>query len=79
MGTFARLGWAHGDLSPYNVLAQGERLVIIDVPQVVDLAASPFAVQFLHRDCINMCTWFQARGLDADPDVLFAEVYAQAW
>ncbi|MCL1870618.1 MAG: serine/threonine protein kinase [Promicromonosporaceae bacterium] len=79
MGTIARLGWAHGDLSPYNVLAHGERLVIIDVPQVVDLAASPFAVEFLHRDCVNMCAWFTARGLEVDPDELFAEVYAQAW
>ncbi len=79
MGIFARLGWAHGDLSPYNVLADGERLAIIDVPQVVDLAASPFAVEFLHRDCVNMCAWFTARGLDVDADGLFAEVYAQAW
>ncbi|MDR0483612.1 MAG: serine/threonine protein kinase [Cellulomonadaceae bacterium] len=79
MGVFARLGWAHGDLSPYNTLAHGDRLVIIDVPQVVDLAASPFATQFLHRDCVNMCTWFNARGLNADPDVLFAEVLAEAW
>ncbi|GAB2466058.1 serine protein kinase RIO [Xylanimonas ulmi] len=79
MGVFARLGWAHGDLSPYNVLADGDRLVVIDVPQVVDLAASPFAVEYLHRDCVNMCAWFGARGLDADPDELFADVYAQAW
>lgn len=79
MGTIARLGWAHGDLSPYNVLADGERLVIIDVPQVVDLAASPFAVEFLHRDCVNMCAWFTARGLEVDADELFADVYAQAW
>ncbi len=79
MGVFARLGWAHGDLSPYNVLAHGERLVVIDVPQVVDLAASPFATQFLHRDCVNLCSWFTARGLDVDADALFADVYAQAW
>ncbi|QAY62441.1 serine/threonine protein kinase [Xylanimonas allomyrinae] len=79
MGVFARLGWAHGDLSPYNVLADGERLVVIDVPQVVDLAASPFAVEYLHRDCVNMCAWFAARGVEADPEELFADVYAQAW
>jgi len=79
MGTIARLGWAHGDLSPYNTLAHGERLVVIDVPQVVDLASSPFAVDFLHRDCVNMCTWFRSRGLEVDADELFAEVFAQAW
>ncbi|MCL1900307.1 MAG: serine/threonine protein kinase [Promicromonosporaceae bacterium] len=79
MFAFASLGWAHGDLSPYNVLAHGPRLVVIDVPQVVDLAASPFATQFLHRDCVNMGNWFTSRGLEVDPDVLFAEVYAHAW
>ncbi|CAM3762226.1 serine protein kinase RIO [Isoptericola cucumis] len=82
MGVVARLGWAHGDLSPYNILvdpADGERLVIIDLPQVVDLVANPFGADLLHRDCRNVCAWFAARGLDADPDELFADVFAQAW
>jgi RIO kinase 1 len=79
MAVLARLGWAHGDLSPYNVLAHGERLVLIDLPQVVDLVANPFGADLLHRDCRNMCAWFAARGLDVDADALFADVFAQAW
>lgn len=79
MGVLARLGWAHGDLSPYNVLADGERLVVIDVPQVVDLAANPFAADLLHRDCRTVCAWFVGRGLQVDADELFADVFAQAW
>ncbi|GAB6937544.1 serine protein kinase RIO [Isoptericola variabilis] len=87
MGVIARLGWAHGDLSPYNILVDGlgdgaddgGRLVIIDLPQVVDLVANPFGADLLHRDCRNVCTWFTARGLDVDPDELFADVFAQAW
>ncbi|GAB4085320.1 phosphotransferase [Myceligenerans cantabricum] len=79
MSVLARLGYAHGDLSPYNVLAHGERLVIIDLPQVVDLASNPFASEMLLRDCRNMCAWFASRGLDRDPDVLFADLLAQAW
>ena len=79
MGVLARLGWAHGDLSPYNVLADGERLVIIDLPQVVDLVANPFGAELLLRDCRNVCAWFTARGLDVDADELFAETFAQAW
>ncbi|WP_416343597.1 serine protein kinase RIO [Isoptericola peretonis] len=86
MGVIARLGWAHGDLSPYNILVDsaggaddGGRLVIIDLPQVVDLVANPFGAELLHRDCRNVCTWFASRGLDADPDELFADVFAQAW
>ncbi|MFE6970031.1 serine protein kinase RIO [Isoptericola sp. NPDC057653] len=83
MGVIARLGWAHGDLSPYNILVDdtddGGRLVIIDLPQVVDLVANPFGADLLHRDCRNVCTWFASRGLDVDPDELFADVFAQAW
>ncbi|MBO0608352.1 serine protein kinase RIO [Myceligenerans salitolerans] len=79
MSVLARLGYAHGDLSPYNVLAHGERLVIIDLPQVVDLASNPFASEILLRDCRHMCAWFAARGLDHDPDALFADLLAQAW
>ncbi|MEU4363455.1 RIO1 family regulatory kinase/ATPase [Promicromonospora sp. NPDC023987] len=79
MTVLARLGLAHGDLSPYNILADGERLVIIDLPQVVDLASNPFASDVLLRDCRTVCTWFTARGLDADADALFADLLAQAF
>lgn len=82
--TMARLGVVHGDLSPYNTLVAGAedadpRLVIIDVPQLVDLATNPNAAGFLHRDCANMATWFSARGHEVDADELFAEVIAHAW
>ncbi|GAA2233252.1 hypothetical protein GCM10010413_35140 [Promicromonospora sukumoe] len=79
MSVLARLGFAHGDLSPYNILADGERLVIIDLPQVVDLAANPFSSDVLLRDCRTVCDWFTARGLDVDADALFADLLAQAF
>ncbi|MEV0893602.1 RIO1 family regulatory kinase/ATPase [Promicromonospora sp. NPDC050262] len=79
MSVLARLGFAHGDLSPYNILAHGERLVIIDLPQVVDLAANPFSSDVLLRDCRTVSDWFIARGLDVDPDALFADLLAQAF
>jgi RIO kinase 1 len=77
----ADLGYAHGDLSPYNVLvdprSETQRLVVIDVPQVVDLVANPHAPKFLERDCVNVCTWLRAHGATertADPE----EWYGQA-
>ena len=79
MGTLAEHGLAHGDLSPYNILAAGERLVIIDLPQVVDLVANPRGSDFLHRDCHNVCTWFRRRGLAVEEDALFAELLSRAW
>ena len=78
MAVLARLGFAHGDLSPYNILADGERLVIIDLPQVVDLVSNPFASDVLLRDCRTVCAWFTARGLDVDEDTLFADLLGQA-
>ena len=41
MLTLAEQGWAHGDLSAYNVLLDGERLVVIDWPQIVDIVGNP--------------------------------------
>ncbi len=77
--TLVRHGIVHGDLSPYNVLAAGERLVVIDLPQVVDLVANPAGLDFLLRDCTNMCTWFRSRGLEVDEQELFAELMARAF
>ncbi len=79
MGVLARSGLAHGDLSAYNILAQGDRIVIIDLPQVVDIVGNPHGVEFLLRDCRNACSWFASRGLDVDPEELLADLLAQAW
>lgn len=75
----ARHGVAHGDLSPYNVLADGDDIVVIDLPQVVDVVGNPGGMDFLHRDCVNICRWFAGRGLDVDGDALFAEVVAEVF
>jgi len=76
MAGFTRMGFAHGDLSPYNVLAAGDRLVIIDLPQLVDLAGNLQAADLLARDCRNMCAWFTARGLEVDDGELLGELLA---
>jgi RIO kinase 1 len=72
-------GVVHGDLSAYNILAQGDRLVIIDLPQMVDLVGNVNGMDFLQRDCANVCDWFRARGLQVDEHALFAELIAQAF
>ena len=79
MAVLARRHLAHGDLSPYNILADGERLVIIDLPQVIDLIGNPRGMELLMRDCTNVCTWFRARGADVDEHELFGELIAQAY
>ena len=79
LATLAQHGLVHGDLSPYNVLVAGERVVIIDLPQVVDLVANPHGFDFLLRDCTNVCAWFRSRGLEVDEHELFADVLATAF
>jgi RIO kinase 1 len=61
----AALGLAHGDLSAYNVLVHRGRLVLIDLPQVIDVISHPRGGDFLDRDAANVATWFTARRLDA--------------
>jgi RIO kinase 1 len=75
----ARHGVAHGDLSAYNVLAAEDRVVLIDLPQVVDIVANPRGLDFLMRDCHNLCSWFVSHGLAVDEHDLFAELVAAAF
>jgi RIO kinase 1 len=74
----ARLGWTHGDLSAYNVLVHEGRLVLIDLPQVVDLVGNPHGAEVLVRDVRRITEWFTARGLDADAEGLFHRLVAEA-
>jgi RIO kinase 1 len=79
LAELARHGIVHGDLSAYNILAAGERLVVIDLPQVVDLVGNPAGPDFLLRDCANVCAWFRARGLEVDEHDLFGELLTHAY
>ncbi len=58
----ARDGLAHGDLSAYNLLVHDGRIVMIDLPQVVDVIANPRGAFFLSRDAENIGRWFAAHG-----------------
>lgn len=79
MRLLARAGYAHGDLSAYNLLVHEGRLVLIDVPQIVDLVANPQGPTFLERDCTNVTRWFTSRGLETpELDELFGDLMAEA-
>ncbi|RZQ64846.1 serine protein kinase RIO [Amycolatopsis suaedae] len=62
----AALGLTHGDLSAYNVMVHNGQIVLIDLPQVVDIVANPRGLEFLARDVRNIAGWFTGRGLPAD-------------
>jgi len=81
LAALAGEGLAHGDLSAYNLLVRNGSLVLIDLPQVVDLAANPAGQDFLARDVHNVARWFTSRGLPpdvADPDGVTAMLLAEA-
>jgi RIO kinase 1 len=67
MVALARDGLAHGDLSAYNLLVHDGRLIMIDLPQVVDVIANPRGASFLDRDAANIGRWFTQHGLPAVP------------
>jgi RIO kinase 1 len=74
----ARAGLAHGDLSPFNLLLHKDRLVMIDLPQVVDVVTNPAGPEYLARDVRVVAKWFTARGLTVDADGLLADLLNDA-
>lgn len=67
----AGLGLTHGDLSAFNVLVHKGELILIDLPQVIDVVVNPQGETFLRRDVETMVGWFRSRGLPdelADPE-----------
>ncbi|HEX4221386.1 MAG TPA: RIO1 family regulatory kinase/ATPase [Pseudonocardiaceae bacterium] len=81
LAALAAQGYTHGDLSAYNVLVHEGEPVLIDVPQLVDLAANPQGVDLLRRDVRNITDWFVRSGLprdQVDPDAVTSTLLAEA-
>lgn len=60
-------GWAHGDLSPYNLLWWEGRPVLIDLPQVVDVLRNPEGPELFLRDVQRVCAAFDPLEALGDP------------
>lgn len=67
-------GLVHGDLSTFNLLWWQERIVLIDLPQAVELERNRHASELLERDARSLCSSFRSFGLDKDADRLLLEV-----
>jgi RIO kinase 1 len=81
LAALATQGYTHGDLSAYNILLHEGEPVLIDVPQLVDLAANPQGVDLLRRDVRNITDWFVRCGLprdQVDPDAVTSMLMAEA-
>nr|WP_093611185.1 RIO1 family regulatory kinase/ATPase [Actinoplanes philippinensis] len=78
LSVLARAQVAHGDLSPYNTMVHDGRLVMIDLPQIVDVIANPRGGEFIARDVRNVAGWFRSRGLETDEDALIERLHFEA-
>ena len=72
------LGVVHGDFSAYNLLWWQEQVVLIDVPQAVDVDSHPNAGDLFDRDIGSLCSSFRSLGIDENPQLLAMELRAQA-
>lgn len=78
-----RLGFVHGDLSPYNLLYWHDRPVLIDFPQVAEALRNPHAVGLFVRDVQRICDYFGRCGVSVDAedvaDDLWDRVFDTEW
>jgi RIO kinase 1 len=74
----AAAGYAHGDLSEFNLLVQDERLLMIDLPQLVDVVANPQGPSFLDRDASTVANWFRRRDFPVDTAELIDTLHQAA-
>jgi RIO kinase 1 len=75
--TLTRAGVVHADLSVYNLLWGEGRLFMIDFPQAVDVTTNPAAPDLLHRDLLNVASWFKRNGIDIDAEAVFADLVGE--
>ncbi len=62
-----KAGVIHGDLSPYNILNDNEKPVLIDISQGTILD-NPRAEEYLQRDVRTVCNYFRNNGLKLNDD-----------
>ncbi|HVK37643.1 MAG TPA: RIO1 family regulatory kinase/ATPase [Candidatus Kapabacteria bacterium] len=65
-----RSGLVHGDYSTYNLLWWRGEVVVIDLPQVVEITRNPNAVELMQRDVRSLCASFARIGVRSDPEVI---------
>lgn len=70
-------GWAHGDLSSYNILYHHGGIVLIDFPQVVDCRNNPRARGIFERDIERVTQYFDGAGWSVDPRRLARDLWAK--
>lgn len=76
---FMRENVVHGDLSAFNILWDGSRATIIDLPQAVDPRVNQQAQQLLERDLRNLATYFSRYPVEPMDPRRMAENLFELW
>lgn len=71
-------GVVHGDLSAWNLLWHEHRIVVIDVPQAVEIDWSPHATRLFERDIRSLTGSLRSMGLDLDAPSVEADLRIRA-
>lgn len=71
-------GVVHGDLSAWNLLWHDQRVIVIDVPQAVEISWSPHATQLFERDVRSLTGSLRSMGLDLDAATVEADLRIRA-
>ncbi len=72
-----KLGKVHGDYSAYNLLWWEGRVIVIDVPQMVNVKENKHAPELLEQDVQSLCQSLR-RSIDADPQMVLHGVRQRA-
>lgn len=76
IGDMLQLDLVHGDLSPYNVLWNGQEHRLIDFPQAVDARFNPHARTLLLRDLLTLESFFRECGVIVNATAIGEDMWA---
>ncbi len=76
MHKLLKAGYAHGDLSGFNILNDQEDPVFIDFSQATSMR-DPKGKELLERDAKNIATFFQKLKVDTSKEEILKKVYAE--
>ncbi|MEZ4607308.1 MAG: RIO1 family regulatory kinase/ATPase [Deinococcales bacterium] len=72
-----KLGKVHGDYSAFNLLWHQQKIILIDLPQMVNIEENSEALKLLEQDTRSLCASFKSMGLEHNPEDIFKLVIGQ--
>ena len=66
----------HGDFSAYNILYWEGEITLIDFPQAINPLKNPNAYPIFQRDIVRICEYFQAQGVQSNPEKLAEDLWS---